>query len=128
MLLKGLFNNPDFSYPKSINAVYDALFIGSNDDSLILDYFAGSGTTAHAVINLNREDNGRRKYILVEMGDYFDTVLKPRIQKVIYYESWKNGKPTARHTGVSHCFKYLCLESYEDTLNNLSFDNNSKAY
>lgn len=128
MLLKGLFNNPDFSYPKSINAVYDALFIGSNDDSFILDYFAGSGTTAHAVINLNREDNGRRKYILVEMGDYFDTVLKPRIQKVIYSESWKNGKPTARHTGVSHCFKYLRLESYEDTLNNLSFNNNSQAY
>ena len=62
------------------------------------------------------------------MGDYFDTVLKPRIQKVIYSESWKNGKPTARHTGVSHCFKYLRLESYEDTLNNLCFNNNSKAY
>ena len=58
-----------------------------------LDYFAGSGTTAHAVIDLNREDGGHRKYILVEMGDYFDTVLKPRIQKVIYSKDWKDGKP-----------------------------------
>ncbi|OQY32630.1 MAG: hypothetical protein B6241_10365 [Spirochaetaceae bacterium 4572_59] len=73
---------------------------------------------------LNREDNGKRKYILVEMGDQFDTVLKPRIQKVIYSTDWKNGKPTTRNTGISHCFKYLRLESYEDTLNNLTFDDN----
>jgi adenine-specific DNA-methyltransferase len=92
--------------------------------NFVLDYFAGSGTTAHAVINLNREDDGNRKYILVEMGEYFDTVMKPRIAKVIYSESWKNGKPTARHTGISHSFKYIRLESYEDTLNNLRFDDN----
>lgn len=89
---------------------------------LALDYFAGSGTTGHAVININREDSGNRKFILVEMGDYFDTVLKPRIAKVVYSESWKDGKPKARHTGISHCCKYLRLESYEDTLNNLRFD------
>jgi len=58
------------------------------------------------------------------MGDYFDTVLKPRIAKVVYSESWKDGKPTARHTGISHCFKYVRLESYEDTLNNLRLDHN----
>jgi adenine-specific DNA-methyltransferase len=89
-----------------------------------LDYFAGSGTTGHAVINLNREDSGNRKYILVEMGDYFDKMLKPRIAKVVYSESWKDGKPTTRHTGVSHSFKYIRLESYEDTLNNLCLDHN----
>jgi len=115
-----------FSFPKSVFAVQQSLrVIGASDvNSSTLDYFAGSGTTGHAVINLNREDNGRRKYILVEMGDYFDTVLKPRIQKVIYSESWKNGKPTARHTGISHCFKYIRLESYEDALNNLRLDEN----
>lgn len=91
---------------------------------IALDYFAGSGTTGHAVINLNREDGGKRKYILVEMGDYFDTVLKPRIAKVVYSESWRDGKPAARESGISHCFKYLRLESYEDTLNNLCFDDN----
>ncbi|MBN2716177.1 MAG: site-specific DNA-methyltransferase, partial [Deltaproteobacteria bacterium] len=73
-------------------------------------------------INLNREDSGNRKYILVEMGDYFDTVLKPRIAKVVYSDSWKEGKPISRETGISHCFKYIRLESYEDTLNNLRFD------
>jgi adenine-specific DNA-methyltransferase len=86
---------------------------------LTLDYFAGSGTTGHAVINLNREDGGSRKYILIEMGEHFDTVLVPRLKKVIYSKDWKEGKPVNRTTGISHCFKVLRLESYEDTLNNL---------
>ena len=85
----------------------------------ILDFFAGSGTTGHAVINLNREDGGDRKYILIEMGEHFDTVLVPRLKKVIYSKDWKDGKPQSRNTGISHCFKILRLESYEDTLNNL---------
>jgi len=106
-----------FSYPKPIDLIEYLLKIG--DSATTLDYFAGSGTTAHAVINLNREDKGNRDYILVEMGDYFDTVLKPRIQKAAYSVDWKNGKPTAPDTGVSHGFKYLRLESYEDALNNL---------
>lgn len=118
ILLQSMFGTNDFSYPKSINAVFDALYIGSKENSNIIDYFAGSGTTAHAVINLNREDQGKRKYIMVEMGEYFDTVLKPRIQKVIYSTDWKDGKPLSRE-GSSHMFKYIRLESYEDTLNNL---------
>ena len=95
-----------------------------NNADTVLDYFAGSGTTGHAVINLNREDGGHRKYILVEMGDYFETVLKPRIEKVVYANNWKDGKPTDRTTGVSQCVKYIRLESYEDTLNNLAFKTN----
>jgi len=87
-------------------------------DDVVLDFFAGSGTTGHAVINLNREDGGKRKYILVEIGDYFDTVLKPRIQKAVYSKDWKEGKPLSRD-GVSHIFKYVRLESYEDALANL---------
>ena len=85
---------------------------------VVLDFFAGSGTTAYAVINLNREDGGRCKYILVEMGDYFETVLLKRIKKVVYSDNWKNGKPQ-KGKGISHFFKYLYLEQYEDTLNNL---------
>jgi adenine-specific DNA-methyltransferase len=53
------------------------------------------------------------------MGHYFDGVLKSRIQKFVYSAEWKKGKPTSRDTGLSHCFKYIRLESYEDTLNNL---------
>ncbi len=85
-----------------------------------LDFFAGSGTTGHAVIDLNREDGGRRKYILVEMGEYFETVLKPRILKVIYSKDWRDGRPVSRE-GVSHALKYMKLESYEDTLDNIAF-------
>ena len=116
----------DFDFPKARQLVSDCIKASGIKiaSSIVLDFFAGSGTTGHAVINLNREDGGKRKYILVEMGNYFDTVLKPRITKGIYSESWKDGKPAARHTGISHCFKYLRLESYEDSLNNLLFDKN----
>ena len=123
LLLKSMFTLPMFDYPKSLNFVRDVLYIGTEKNSLILDYFAGSGTTGHAVVNLNREDGGKRKYIMVEMGNYFDTVLKPRMQKVVYSKDWKEGKPLSRE-GCSHAFKYIRLESYEDTLNNLCFHEN----
>lgn len=55
------------------------------------------------------------------MGNHFDSVLIPRIKKSIYSKDWKDGKPTTTQSGVSHCFKYITLESYEDTLNNLEF-------
>lgn len=87
-----------------------------------MDYFAGSGTTGHAVLNLNREDGGNRKYILIEMGEYFHTVTLPRMKKVIYSADWKRGKPQNRNTGVSHIMKYITLESYEDTLSNIELD------
>lgn len=110
----------NFSFPKSLWAVYDCINIACNKDTkaTILDYFAGSGTTGHAVIQLNRVDEGNRKYLLIEMGDYFNTVTKPRIQKAIYSKDWNAGKPISRE-GISQCFKYMRLESYEDTLNNL---------
>ena len=120
-LLKNLFGASPFSYPKSIHAVVDSIYIAgaSSPNALVLDYFAGSATTGHAVISLNRQDSGKRKYILVEQGEYFDTATKPRIQKVVYSADWKDGKATAPETGASHAFKVLKLESYEDTLNNL---------
>ena len=111
-----------FDNPKPIQLVSRCIDISTEKKDLILDYFAGSGTTAHAVINLNREDNGNRKYILVEQGEYFDSVLKPRVQKVIFAKEWKDGKPQADNGvfgGVSQIVKVLKLESYEDTLNNL---------
>ncbi len=122
--LENILGTKEFSFPKSIHTVLDTLKLTTKDSEIILDYFAGSGTTAHAVINLNREDNGNRQYILVEQGEYFDTVLKPRVQKVIYSKAWKDGKPVAEDKaeslqGVPQIVKVLKLESYEDTLNNL---------
>lgn len=121
-LLKSLFTECPFKNPKPVGVMRTLFELTSTQGSTILDYFAGSGTTAHAVIDLNRQDGGKRKYILIEMGDHFDTVLKPRIEKVVYSPDWKDGKPTAPARGISHCFKYLRLESYEDALNNLEVD------
>jgi adenine-specific DNA-methyltransferase len=120
-------HNP-FSYPKSIHTVGDAIFAaGVDDDAHCLDYFGGSGTTAHAVINLNREDGGSRKFILVEMAQYFDTVLLPRIKRVTFTPEWKDGKPKRMATPEEaerspRIVKYIRLESYEDALNNIEFD------
>ena len=119
--LSHMFGFQPFSYPKSLYATKDAInaiLIKNHNYYFVLDYFAGSGTTGHAVIELNREDQRNRKYLLVEMGEYFDTVTKPRIQKAIYSKDWKDGKPVERE-GISQCFKYMRLESYEDTLNNI---------
>ena len=87
----------------------------------------GSGTTGQAVINLNREDDGQRKFILVEMGEYFDTVLLPRIKKVTYTPEWKGGKPIRQPTDEEaerspRIIKYIRLESYEDALDSIELD------
>lgn len=121
-LIKDLFGISAFSYPKSIHAVRDAIFVSgcNRRDTIALDYFGGSGTTAHAIIDLNRQDEGRRRYIIVEQGDYFDSVLKPRVQKVVFAQDWEDGEPASKDTGISHAFKVLKIESYEDTLNNLT--------
>lgn len=111
-----------FSFPKSIYAVEECIRVcntGYND--IVVDFFGGSGTTAHAVINLNREDGGKRKYILVEMGDYFNTVLMPRIKKVVFSDKWKDGK-AQEGKGIGHFVKYYQLEQYEDTLRRVKYD------
>lgn len=109
-----------FDYPKSIHNVTDCVTaaLAEEKDGIAFDFFAGSGTTGHAVLNLNRLDGHHRKYILCEMGEYMYTATKPRMQKAIYSYDWNEGKPISRK-GCSHCFKYLRLEQYEDTLNNL---------
>ncbi len=133
------FSEKDFDYPKPSSLIKKLIQFNGEKSKIILDYFAGSGTTGHAVLNLNRKDNGYRKYILVEMGEHFDTVLKPRIEKVVYSADWKDGKPVVKPNGneqaftdfggISHCFKYMRLESYEDTLNNLVIpENDSKMH
>ena len=82
-LLKNLLGKNLFSYPKSLYAVLDTLKIMTGNDDIILDFFAGSGTTAHAVLELNAQDNGDRKFILVEQMNYVENVTVPRVEKVI---------------------------------------------
>ena len=119
-VLKELFGDNPFDFPKSVALVEDCIRAsgGSAPGARILDFFAGSGATGHAVVNLNREDGGQQRYTLVEIGRHFDTIILPRMKKVVYSPDWKNGKPVSRN-GVSQLFKYVCLESYEDTMDSL---------
>lgn len=121
-LLKKMLGKKLFSYPKSLYAVMDTIKITSPNNAIIMDYFSGSGTTGHAVIELNRtSDSSKRKYILVEMGEYFNVVTLPRIKRSIYAAAtaWKAGRPITRSTSISHMMKYVKLESYEDALSNI---------
>ncbi len=110
-----------FSTVKPVELIAKLLFHSTDKNQTVLDFFAGSGTTGHAVLNLNKEDGGTRKLILVEMGQYFDTVTKPRILKVIYSNNWKGGKPQDNDGSPKQIIKYQSLEQYEDSLNNIDF-------
>lgn len=124
-----LFNRSGvFLAPKHANFVSRFVLHSTDKDSSVLDCFGGSGSTAHATVTANRLDGGKRKYITVEQGDYFNTIIKPRMQKVAYSADWRLGKPTTPETGISHCFKVLKLESYEDTLNNLQLRRGAKQH
>jgi adenine-specific DNA-methyltransferase len=120
-----MFVAPGFDYPKSVFLVRDCLrALGLSPGQAVLDFFAGSGTTAHAVTLLNREDGGKRRFILTEMGSYFDDVLVSRLKKVTFTPEWKDGKPKRLATPEEadrspRIMKIVRLESYEDTLNNL---------
>jgi adenine-specific DNA-methyltransferase len=90
-----------------------------------MDFFAGSGTTAEAAINLTREDGDRRKFVLVEFADHFSTVLLPRLKKTIFSPYWSDAKPAKLPKKQEierspRLVKVLTLESYEDALQNLS--------
>jgi adenine-specific DNA-methyltransferase len=73
----------DFNFSKPFTLIDKILQIATNKDSIILDSFAGSGTTAHAVLNLNKQDGGNRKFILIEMEDYATTITAERVKRVI---------------------------------------------
>jgi len=93
-----LHKDKPFDYPKSLYTVMDALLIAGNENSLICDFFAGSGTTGHAVLELNKEDSGNRKFILCTNNEdnngngykIAEDICYPRIKKVI--EGYKNLK------------------------------------
>ena len=94
-IVKAIFSGrATFDTPKPPRLVERILQIAGNMDTLILDSFAGSGTTAHAVLNMNKADGGHRKFILVEMGDYADSITAERVKRVIHgYGEGKNAVP-----------------------------------
>jgi len=91
----------------------------SGKDAVVIDIFAGSGTTGHAIVNTNHA-GANRKFILIEAGDYFDSTLKRRIKNISYSTDWQAGKPLISGKSYSILVKYITLETYEDTLNNLN--------
>ncbi len=87
-LVNKMTDGKKFSFPKSLYTIYDCLYsvVANDKNAIILDYHAGSGTSAHAVFELNKEDGGNRKFIMVEQMDYTHTVTCPRVQKVLEKE------------------------------------------
>ncbi len=94
-----------FDTPKPHRLIEFVLKIASDPDSIILDSFAGSGTTAHAVLNMNKADGGHRKFILVEMMDYADSITAERVKCVI--DGYGEGKKTVEGTGGSFSYYEL---------------------
>jgi adenine-specific DNA-methyltransferase len=111
--LKHIFGDSPFSYSKPSELIKHLLTQFSDKDSLILDSFAGSGTTAQAVLELNKEDGGNRKFILVEMEDYADKITAERVRRVI------KGIPSSKNEALKHglggTFSFVTLGSAIET-------------
>jgi len=115
--LKKIFQEKTFDTPKSVDFIEYCLQQATDKDSIILDSFAGSGTTAHAVLNLNKQDGGNRKFILIEMEDYANTITAERVKRVItgYGEDKKKTEGTGGSFDFYELGEPLFLE--EDILN-----------
>jgi len=96
------FKKEDFPNPKPVGTIQRILQIATAGDDIILDSFAGSGTTAHAVLNMNKADGGHRKFILVEMMDYADSITAERVKRVI--RGYGEGKNAVEGTGGNFSF------------------------
>src|SRR5690554_5917575 len=91
-----------FNFPKNVRFIKTLISLTTTKHDIILDYHAGSGTTAHAVLELNKEDGGNRQFILCEQMNYVETVTAKRVQKVIEQNETGN-------------FIYLELKKYNQT-------------
>ena len=98
-------NMTSFDTPKPVRLLERIVHIATGKDSIILDSFAGSGTTAHAVLNMNKQDGGHRKFILVEMMDYADTITAERVKRVI--SGYGEGKKAVSGTDGGFSFYEL---------------------
>ena len=119
LTMKKFFNNKRvFAFPKSPELIQRCLQLASDPDSIILDSFAGSGTTAHAVLNLNKQDGGNRKFILVELGDYAENITAERVRRVM--SGYGEGKNAVEGTGGSFDFYELGDTLFDPKTENLN--------
>jgi len=103
--LKDIFGEKIFDTPKPPSLIEWLITLHVDNNAIVLDSFAGSGTTAHAVLNLNKEDGGNRKFILIEMEDYADTITAERVKRVIK----GYGKDKKKVEGTGGSFDYYTL-------------------
>ncbi|HSV99571.1 MAG TPA: site-specific DNA-methyltransferase [Sedimentisphaerales bacterium] len=96
-----------FAFPKAVDFIRRVLDYATDKDSLILDSFAGSGTTAHAVLSLNKEDAGSRRFILVECEDYAERITAERVRRVI--KGVADAKDETLREGLGGSFSYFDL-------------------
>ena len=100
-----IFGEMLFDFPKNSGLIQELLQQATDKDSIILDSFAGSGTTAHAVLNMNKADGGNRKFILIEMCDYAESITAERVRRVI--NGYGEGKKAVEGTGGGFTFYEL---------------------
>lgn len=115
-----------FRNPKPSTLIERFIMQTVREDDWILDYFAGSGTTGHAAIDASVKLRRHLSFLLIEVGEHFDSTLITRIKKLLYTRHWESGKPRAQPTAeeleyVGRLVKYLRLETYEDALDNIVF-------
>lgn len=110
-----------FLAPKHSDFVMRFIQQTTNSNSLVIDCFGGSGSTAHAVIRSNDLDSGRRKFLTVEVNDYFTTLIVPRIKKAAASLSWSKGKANSLN-GKGIAVRVQEIEQYSDTVENLVFE------
>lgn len=114
-ILQAIFGEKVFDYPKVPSLIEYLINFLCDKSSIILDSFAGSGTTAHAVLNLNKQDGGNRKFILVEMEDYAETITAERVRRVIKGYGPSTGSGTVTEgTGGSFAYYELGPELLKD--------------
>lgn len=119
-LLKKLFDGKKvFSYPKSLHAVKDIIKLIASDDDIVLDFFGGSGTTAHAVLSLNKEDGMERKFIICEQMDYVKSVICERIKKVMDSEKIDDNFVYCEMIEVNNIFVRQILDSDESSISSV---------
>ena len=107
-VLGDVFGRAPFEYPKSTGLITRLInLVCREDDSIVLDSFAGSGTTAHAVLALNKEDGGDRRFILIECEDYVDTITAERVRRVV--KGVPKAKDEALREGLGGTFSYFKL-------------------
>lgn len=122
--LKSIFGEAPFQFPKPTTLIYRLMQLITDKDSIILDSFAGSGTTAHAVLNLNKQDGGNRKFILVELGDYAENITAERVRRVI--SGYGEGKNSVEGTGGSFDFYELGDTLFDPKTENLNDNANTE--